>query len=111
MFDQAADYVLHNELTLIEGNGVELIDQYIEDIPSSNTVCVYHTHVANQMSIDDKKKLLRKIESIGATRDVYHIYNNVQDAKLHLDYYENGIGHFSTVAETDSHGRYFTWLI
>ncbi|MFJ6413813.1 DUF2332 domain-containing protein [Terribacillus saccharophilus] len=111
MFDQAADYVLCNELSLIEGDGVELIDHYVEDIPSSNTICVYHTHVANQMSIDDKKKLLRKIEIIGATRDVYHIYNNVQDAKLHLDYYKNGKGHFSTVAETDNHGRYFTWLI
>ena len=111
MFNQAVDYVLHNELSLIEGNGLDLINRYVDDIPLSNTLCVYHTHVANQLSIDDKKLLLRKIETIGATRNVYHIYNNIQDAKLHLDYYENGKGHFSTVAETDSHGWYFSWLI
>lgn len=63
------------------------------------------------MTIEDKKKLLRTVELIGATRDVYHIYNNIQDDKLHLDYYENGKGHFATIAETDSHGRYFTWLM
>lgn len=110
MFNQAADYVLQNKLTLIEGNGLELLDRYVEDIPLAQTICIYHTHVANQMSIEDKKYLLRKVESIGKTRDVYHIYNNIQDDKLHLDYYKDGKGHFSTVAETESHGRYFTWL-
>lgn len=111
MFDQATEYVLDNKLTLIEGNGLDLIARSIEDIPSGYAICIYHTHVANQMTIEEKKKLLRTVELIGATRDVYHIYNNIQDDKLHLDYYENGKGHFATIAETDSHGRYFTWLM
>ncbi|MFP7478414.1 DUF2332 domain-containing protein [Terribacillus saccharophilus] len=110
MFNQAANYVLQNELTLIEGNGVELLNRYIEDIPLDQTICIYHTHVANQMSIEEKKKLLTKVESIGETRDVYHIYNNIQDKNLHLDYYKDGKGHFATVAETDNHGRHFTWV-
>ncbi|WP_255220303.1 DUF2332 domain-containing protein [Terribacillus saccharophilus] len=111
IFKQATEYVLQNKLTLIEGDGLELLDHYVEDIPSTQTICIYHTHVANQMSIEDKKYLLRKVELIGETRDVYHIYNNIQDDKLHLDYYENGKGHFATIAETESHGRYFTWLM
>ena len=110
LFNQAAEYVLQNKLTLIEGNGLELLKRYVEDIPSTQTICIYHTHVANQMSIGDKEKLLRKVELIGETRDVYHIYNNIQDEYLHLDYYEDGKGHFATVAKTESHGRHFTWM-
>jgi len=61
----------------------------------------------------DKTKLSQRFRNfannIGSKRDVLHLYNNMWDGKLHLDYFINGIEHNKTVGETDGHGRWFTW--
>lgn len=42
-------------------------------------------------------------------REFFHLYNNMWDAKLHLDYFIDGIEHNEIVAETDGHARWFRW--
>ncbi|NHM30954.1 DUF2332 domain-containing protein [Neobacillus terrae] len=110
MFEKAASCFLDNPVSLIEGDGVTLLNKYAEKVSLENTVCIYHTHVANQMSAETKVLLLNKVDSIGKKRDVFHIYNNIQDKYLHLDYYIKGVMHEHTIAETDGHGRWFRWM-
>lgn len=50
------------------------------------TLCIFHTHVANQMSPEKRNQLLEIVDTIGKEREVFHIYNNVHDLYLHLDY-------------------------
>ena len=113
LFEQALECVMNNkdELNLIEGDGVELLSRIIEQIPNDSTICIFHTHVANQIPVDIKQKLLDNVKDIAKRRDVFHIYNNIWDRDLHLDYFINGVEHNETIAETDGHGRWFEWKL
>jgi len=111
MFELAASYAGEQPLQLIEGDGVRLLPVYAKEVPEDSILCIFHTHVANQMPLEVKKELLRQVEELGKERELFHIYNNVQDRYLHLDHHEGGTVRTSTVAETDGHGRWFSWLL
>ncbi|MET3195735.1 DUF2332 domain-containing protein [Bacillus sp. OAE603] len=111
MFEKAASYLKDFPVELVEGDGVSLLEGFIEKVSIYCTVCIFHTHVANQMPIETRNLLLNTVESIGNNRDVFHIYNNIQDKNLHLDYYVNGEEHKQTIAETEGHGKWFKWLL
>ncbi len=111
MFEEAASYIKDGSVHLVDGDGISLLSEYIENIPEDSAICIFHTHVANQISLEMKKRLLKTVEAIGKERDVFHIYNNVQDRFLHLDYYLNGIESQNTIAATDGHGRWFEWFL
>ncbi|MGZ9584045.1 DUF2332 domain-containing protein [Paenibacillus marinisediminis] len=105
----ASRYIQKGNLELIEGDGVKLLPAIASRIPEENTLCIFHTHVANQIPHDAKLELTQTIQRLGAERDVFHLYNNMWDANLHLDYYMDGIEVQHTIAETEGHGRWFTW--
>ncbi len=109
LFEKAANYVGHQSLNLIEGDGVALLKGLSEEIPADQVICVFHTHVANQMPSEIKEALLKQIGDIGAQRDIFHIYNNIYDRDLHLDFYLNGKENSNKVGETEGHGGWFSW--
>jgi hypothetical protein len=111
LFEKAATYVKQNPPTLVEGDGVELLPKLVSEISADYAICVFHTHVANQMPLETKKKLLKEIKAIGDNRDIFHVYNNMQDRDLHLDYFINGKEVNKVVGQTDGHGRWFTWQL
>lgn len=111
LFENAARYVSDKSLKLIEGDGVALLHELVDDIPEEQQICVFHTHVANQMPVETRSDLLNQIERIGMHRDVFHLYNNIHDGYLHLDYYLNGKESLNTIAETEGHGRWFIWKL
>lgn len=109
LFKQAVGVVKKYPINLIEGDGVTMLPDIANQIPENSVVCVFHTHVANQIPEEAKYKLLENIKMIGSKRDVFHLYNNMWDRKLHLDYIINGIEYNKIVGETDGHGRWFSW--
>lgn len=111
LFKSATEYMnrYKSEVVFVEGDGVELLDQIAADISLESTLCVFHTHVANQMPNEVKQKLLDQISKIGQVRDIFHLYNNIWDSKLNLDSYINGEELARVVGETDGHGKWFTW--
>jgi hypothetical protein len=109
MLSSAAEYVKRSSVTLIEGDGTELLMELEKNISEEYAICVFHTHVANQMSQESKATLLRDVELIGAKREIFHLYNNIFDGDLHLDFYIGGKGFRKKIGETDGHGRWFTW--
>lgn len=109
LFENAAKQFNENPVKLIEGDGVALLTDVVEQIPKDTTICIFHTHVANQIPEDLKYELLEKIKVIGSKRDVFHLYNNMWDRKLHLDYFTNGIEYKVTIGETEGHGSWFYW--
>ncbi|HDX9624163.1 MULTISPECIES: DUF2332 domain-containing protein [Bacillus] len=111
LFDQAASLVKNKSVQLIEGDGVELLPSIIEQISEDAVICIFHTHVANQIPEQVKRKLEKQIQEIGAKRDVFHLYNNMWDRDLHIDYYINGNEYRETVGETEGHGRWFSWKL
>ncbi|MGN1400099.1 MAG: DUF2332 domain-containing protein [Bacillus sp. (in: firmicutes)] len=111
MFERAAGQVHQYAPDLREGDGLELLPGLINEVPYGYAICLYHTHVANQLSIGARKKLLEMVKGIGAKRDIYHLYNNVKDRYLRLDSYMSGVHRHELLAETDGHGRWFEWLL
>ena len=95
----------------LDGDGIDLLPKFISKAPKDSVICIFHTHVANQISEEMKKQLLQMIEGIGRSRDVFHIYNNIQDRNLHLDYYLDGVESKNTIAATEGHGRWFEWFL
>ncbi|HDX9588952.1 TPA: DUF2332 domain-containing protein [Bacillus pseudomycoides] len=111
LFEKAATCLIENPVELIEGDGVALLTEVVEKLPEDTVICIFHTHVANQMPEKSKYELLEKIKTIGSKRDVFHLYNNMWDRNLHLDYYIDGVEYQQTVGETDGHGRWFDWNV
>lgn len=109
LFEGASNYVRRNHLNLIEGDGIALLSDIVKEISEDSVICVFHTHVANQLPQEAKSKLLKDVKLIGKQRDIFHLYNNIQDRNLHLDYYIDGNEYSSVVGETDGHGRWFSW--
>ncbi|UOR12883.1 DUF2332 domain-containing protein [Halobacillus amylolyticus] len=108
-FEDSVKQLRLNPPNLMKGDGVALLSEVVEDIPADNTICIFHTHVANQMSKSVKNELIQIVSEIGSCRDIFHIYNNIDDRKLHVDSIINGKVKHKTVGETDGHGRWFDW--
>ncbi|WP_210469348.1 DUF2332 domain-containing protein [Sporosarcina sp. 6E9] len=111
LFNHAINCLTQNKhkIEFIEGDGVECLPKIAEQISNDAVLCVFHTHVANQLPEAMKYKLLDTIKKSGEKRDIFHIYNNIWDGKLHLDYFMKQIEYKNVVGETDAHGRWFTW--
>ncbi len=110
LFEKAAKRLPYHSLRLIEGNGITLLPQIASQIPNDTAICIFHTHVANQIREKDKHKLMKQIQSLGKTREVFHLYNNMWDRDLHLDSLIDGEKHLQILARTDGHGRWFEWI-
>lgn len=94
-----------------EGDGTALLPEIVRSIPEEAVICVFHTHVANQIPEASKQKLLHHLNVIGSVRDIVHVYNNMEDEHLHADYILEGVPSQFTVARTDGHARWFEWLL
>lgn len=110
MFEEAAKIVQSHPVELVRGDGVGLLRDYVAKTSRKDVVCIFHTHVANQMPMKTRLELMDIVKDIGRERDICHIYNNIEDKYLHMDCYVDGEETKMTIAETDPHGRWFEWL-
>ena len=121
-FENATLCLDKQPIELIEGDGVSLLPNIVSKISKDSTICVFHTHVANQIPHKSKMKLSEHIQKLGEERDVFHLYNNMWDLDLHLynnmwdldlhlDYFIDGKEQRETLAKTDGHGRWFHWRL
>ncbi len=108
---QASQCAEQTPVRLIEGDGVAMLPQLCDQISPDSLICVFHTHVANQIPAEGKKRLMDTIQEIGNTRDIAHLYNNINDGDLHLDYILNKKVHNHTIGATEGHGKWFEWNI
>lgn len=78
-FENAANQLRLNPPQLIEGDGVALLPKLAVNLATDSTLCIFHTHVANQIPETIKEKLIEEINEMSKQRVVYHIYNNMYD--------------------------------
>ncbi|MEL3971506.1 DUF2332 domain-containing protein [Rossellomorea oryzaecorticis] len=109
LFTSAAKMTKEVDIEFIEGDGVERFPDKINEITADNAICIFHTHVANQIPESSKRELQAKIKEIGKNHDIFHLYNNMWDRLLHLDCYINGIEERYVIGDTDGHGKWFQW--
>ncbi|WP_420488330.1 DUF2332 domain-containing protein [Gottfriedia acidiceleris] len=111
LFEKAAICMKENEINLIEADAIKILPEVVNELSNDSILCIFHTHVANQIPVDGKQSLLKTIEVISENRDVFHLYNNIWDRMLHLDYYIDGVKHEEVIGETEGHGKWFEWRI
>ncbi|AIE84190.1 DUF2332 domain-containing protein [Fimbriimonas ginsengisoli] len=97
------------DIEMRKGDGIELLPSVIQEIPSDVVPYVFHTHVANQLSSEQKGKLLAAIERLGRDRDVIHVFNNIHP-HLHATVVSGGRQREIPLARTEGHGRWVEWL-
>lgn len=97
------------ELDLRAGDGFSMLVDLAKEIPEESLLCVYHTHVANQISKEAKETFLKSIEELGTKRDVIHVFNNIKP-NLHLTAYRKRQLIDLPLANTDGHARWIEWL-
>ena len=97
------------EVELYQGDGFAMLEEIVTQLPEHTLPCIYHTHVANQISMQAKQTLLANISALGQGRDLLHIYNNIK-TNLRCTSISNGEESDFVLAETDGHGRWIKWL-
>ena len=109
--ERAIDLLLEDPPERLNGDGVQLIPDLLTATPSGSVACVFHTHVANQISREGKEKLFHIISDYGKRNDVFHLYNNVKDTHLHLEAYRDGKKSELLVAKIDGHAMRISFTI
>ncbi|MGR3764358.1 DUF2332 domain-containing protein [Rossellomorea sp. NS-SX7] len=109
LFTSAAGIINDVDIEFIEGDGIERFPYKTQEISDEHTICIFHTHVANQIPEPSKRELQAKIREIGRARDIFHLYNNMWDRQLHLDCFINGKEECHVIGDTDGHGKWFQW--
>ena len=107
--ERAIELFLNDPPKMVNGDAVKLLPQLLQDTPSGGVACVFHTHVANQIPKEGKMRLFDNFEEYGQRHDVFHLFNNIGDSDLHLEYYLNGEKRRIDVAKIDGHARWIEW--
>lgn len=96
--------------TLLEGDFLTLIPKIIEQQEITTQFIIFHTHVANQFSNELKQQLLQMLGEISYKQPIYHVYNNMYDHFVHVDYVCKGQTQvIKILKDVDNHGKYFEW--
>ena len=111
------------QLDLREGDGFSNLTELAGELTKESVTCIYHTHVANQVSKQIQKTFLSELAELGRDRDLIHLFNNIDPSlylpdhspnssgfNLHLTVYRDGIANEIPLATTDGHARWFDWL-
>ena len=96
---------------LLTGDFRKLIPSLFESHEFKNSqIIIFHTHVANQFSATLKSELLTLLQQLSHIQSIYHVYNNMEDKDLHVDFIDAGITKTIKILEnTDGHGKFFSW--
>lgn len=106
---QAVETVRRVKPQVQQGDAAELLPGLLAAVPPAALPCIYHTHVANQMTARQRAKLLQAVGEAGQTRDLCHVHNDIQP-HLHLTRYDAGRRHDLPLAQVDAHARWVEWI-
>lgn len=98
-----------NPVEMVKGDAVDLLAPVLAGVPSEVVPFVFHTYVANQLSLVTRAILLDEIDRQGARRDIVHLHNCIEP-HLHATLYRSGERIDLPMARTDAHARWVEWL-
>ena len=107
---KAVRIAMINPVTMIQGHAVDVLPSVLLDVPRTEVAMVYHTHVANQMSPEEREELLQVVDDFGQQQDIVHLHNNIEP-HLHATIYRDGERIEMPIAKTDGHARWIEWLV
>ena len=109
----AVAYARNNNLyELRKGNVISLLPMVLNDIPPQSNVCLFDTHVMNQVSAADRAKLDQIILASSYQRDIYRISVGGLSipAQIRLTVAKSGKTHQFLMGYSDAHGLWSEWI-
>lgn len=96
---------------LFSGDFKKLIPPIFDDAEINDSqIIIFHTHVANQFPLQIKEDLLAMLDRLSYIQTIYHVYNNMNDCDLHVDFIDQGVTEsVKTLKNIDGHGNFFSW--
>lgn len=109
-FHQSAKVNHSIDKTLLEGDMFTILPSIFRNSTDEQQIVLFHTHVANQFSEELKVNYQQLLLDLSKENSIYHVYNNMYDANLHVDYIDDGhIEQIRLLQKPDGHGKYFNW--
>ncbi|MGJ3243281.1 MAG: DUF2332 domain-containing protein [Opitutales bacterium] len=90
-------------------DGFADLENLVAALPADALTVVFHTHVANQLDRAARETLLERIRTLGAGRDLAHLFNNIQP-HLHLTLCLEGKVSEIPLAHAEGHARRVDWI-
>ena len=110
LFHQSAKVNHAINKTLLEGDLFTILPSIFRNSTDEQQIVLFHTHVANQFSEEVKENYQQLLLDLSKEKSIYHVYNNMYDTDLHVDYVDDGhIEQIKLLQMPDGHGKYFYW--
>ena len=106
--DLAERIVRRSAVRFIEGDAVALLESAADSVRDDAALCVFHTHVAHQMSARQRQDLFRILDGLSEKREIFHLYNNIKPG-LHLTSVWKKRRTELPLARTEPHGHWVEW--
>lgn len=104
--------MIHTEVpkTLLKGDLLQLLPTISQNISNAHQIIIFHTHVANQFSAQLKENFQQTIMHIAKNKPIYHVYNNMYDENIHVDYLTSqATEQIRLLPKAGGHGEFFSW--
>lgn len=85
----ARDIQKRHSTQFFTGDFREVLPELLGHVTDSQVV-IFHRHVANQFPTALKEELMQLLKTASAQQTIFHVYNNMYDADLHVDMIECG---------------------
>ncbi len=109
--ERAAALLRSEPPELLQGDAVADVGSMVARAAEGILPVVYHTFMANQLKREHRQTLLQRLDGIGRTRDLAHVYNNIGDGLLRLQAWRNGVSIFDgPIIRNDGHATRLGWL-
>lgn len=99
---------------VMAGNAADVLLPSVETVPNNTALCFFHSYTLNQCPEHNRNRILRNVEEIAETRDVFRVslewYDGQQQPHLELYSYTGGQVKRELLAYCESHGRSLEWL-
>jgi hypothetical protein len=114
ILDNAIDLAQDNPPHILAGDALELLPEVLRDVPTDSTLCLYHSHMLNQLSQEARGRFEEIIDQQGSVSDLNLISLEGRAGGHHsaieLTQYKSGVKTTRHLADCDSHGNWIQWL-
>ena len=92
---------------------LDVLPKIFSDIVTSSNVCVFDSHVMNQIPNDDRQTLSNMLKNLSSRINIFHVSVGGQSnpPEIRLTRYCEGRRYSALLGYSDAHGRWSRWVL
>ena len=102
-----------DEIKLFKGEMLDVLPKIFSDLVTSTNVCVFDSHVMNQIPNEDRQTLSNMLKNLSSQINIFHVSVGGQSnpPEIRLSRYCEGRRYSALLGYSDAHGRWSRWVI